>query len=173
MSRLPPFIRKNARSPLATATPATLATKRADCSNNSNCSSSDPPAAKAIRPQTVAGIATVAVAGAPDEYWLTFHEERAAIREYDGGLSRPDAEAGALQDAIAHWLARNPLSPGVPEDGCMHCAGALPVDYRVAVLAGPGHAWLHPACMPEMNQARLALAGREVRRLLGFSDPDE
>lgn len=107
------------------------------------------------------------------QLWRTFYEERAAIREYDGGLSRPDAEAGALQGAIAHWLARNPLSPGVPEDGCMHCAAALPVDYRVAVLAGPGHAWLHPACMPEMNQARLALAGREVRRLLGFSDPDE
>ena len=168
MSRLPPFIRKNARSPLATATPATPATKRADCSNNSNCSSSDPPAAKAIRPQTVAGMATVAVAGAPDEYWLIFYEERAAIREYEGGLTRPDAEAGALQDAIAHWLARNPLTPGVPEDGCMHCAGTLPVDYRVAVLASPGHAWLHPTCMREMNEARLALAGREVRRLLGF-----
>ena len=173
MSRLPPFIRKNARSPIATATPATLATKRADCSNNSNCSSSTPPAAKAIRPQTVAGIATVAVAGAPDEYWLTFYEERAAIREYDGGLSRPDAEAGALQDTIAHWLASNTLTPGVPEDGCMHCASALPVDYRVAVLAGPGHAWLHTACLQEMTQARLALAWREVRRLLGFNNPDE
>lgn len=102
------------------------------------------------------------------DHWRTFFEERAAIREYDGGLTRPDAEARALQDAIAHWLARNPLSPGVPEDGCIHCAGALPVDYRVAVLAGPGHAWLHPTCMQEMNEARLALAGREVRRLLGF-----
>lgn len=100
--------------------------------------------------------------------WRTLFEERAAIREYDGGLPRPDAEAGALQDTIAHWLARNPLSPGVPEDGCMHCAGALPVDYRIAVPAGPGHAWLHPACMREMNEARLALAGREVRGLLEF-----
>lgn len=121
-------------------------------------------AAKAISPEPVAA------AGAPDEYWQTFYEERAAIREYDGGLSRPDAEAGALQDAIAHWLARNPLTPGVPEDGCMHCAGALPVDYRVAVLAGAGHAWLHPTCMQEMKEARLALAGRKVRRLLGFSE---
>ena len=98
----------------------------------------------------------------------TYFEERAAIREYDGGLSRPDAEAGALQDAIAHWLERNPLLPGVPEDGCIHCAGALSVDYRVAVLAGPEHAWLHPTCMQEMNQARLALAEKEMRRLLGL-----
>ena len=169
MSRLPPFIRKNASSPIATATPATLATERHDCSTNSNCSSSTPTASEAIRPATIAEIATVAVASAVDEYWRTFFEERAAIREYDGGLPRPDAEAGALQDSIAHWLARNPLSPGVPEDGCIHCAGALPVDYRVAVLAGPGHAWLHPTCVQAMNQARLALAGREVRRLLGFS----
>lgn len=53
------------------------------------------------------------------QLWRTFFEERAAIREYDGGLFRPDAETGALQDVIAHWLARNPLSPGVPEDGCI------------------------------------------------------
>jgi hypothetical protein len=101
-------------------------------------------------------------------HWRIFFEERAAIREYDGGLTRPDAEAGALQDTIAHWLARHPLTPGVPEDGCIHCAGALHVDYRVAVLAGAGHAWLHPTCMQEMKEARLALAGREVRGLLGF-----
>ena len=101
--------------------------------------------------------------------WMAW-QERAAIMEYEGGLSRPEAEAGALQDAIAHWLARHPLTPGVPEDGCIHCAGALPVDYRVAVLAGAGHAWLHPTCMQEMKEARLALAGREVRGLLGFSE---
>ena len=46
-----------------------------------------------------------------------FFEERAAIREYDGGLSRPEAEAGALRETIAHWLARNPLSPSVPGGG--------------------------------------------------------
>lgn len=104
--------------------------------------------------------------------WMDW-QERAAIMQYDGGMTRAEAEAGALQDAIAHWLVRNPLPPGLPEDGCIHCAGALPVDYRVAVLAGPGHAWLHPTCMQEMNQARLALAGSEVRRLLGFSEAGE
>jgi hypothetical protein len=49
-------------------------------------------------------------------HWLTFYEERAAIRE---------AEAGALQDAIADWLVCNPLSPGVPEDGCIMDARQL------------------------------------------------
>lgn len=111
----------------------------------------------------------VASCEAEAQLWRTFYEERAAIREYDGGLSRPEAEAGALQDAITHWLVCNPLSPGVPEDGCLHCAGALAEDYRVAVLAGAGHAWLHPACVQAMNRARLALAECEVRRLLGLS----
>lgn len=32
----------------------------------------------------------------------TYFEERAAIREYDGGLSRQEAEARTFQDTIAH-----------------------------------------------------------------------
>ena len=72
-----------------------------------------------------------------------------------------------MQGAIIHWLVHNPLSPGVPEDG-MLCAGVLPVDYRVAALAGAGHAWLHPTCPREMNEARTGMAEREVRGLLGF-----
>ncbi len=130
----------------------------------------DPPPGLIDRIRAAKGAVLAALEVEEAKHWRTFFEERAAIREYDGGLTRPDAEAGALQDAIAHWLARNPLSPGVPEDGCIHCAGALPVDYRVAVLAGSGHAWLHPTCMPEMNEARLALARREVHRLLGLSE---
>jgi hypothetical protein len=55
-------------------------------------------------------------------HWLTFYEERAAIREYDCGLPRPEAEAGALQEAIAHWLVRNPLLPGIPGGWLHHIA---------------------------------------------------
>lgn len=43
MSRLPPFVRKNANARLATATAATPATVAPDCSSNSGCSSSSPP----------------------------------------------------------------------------------------------------------------------------------
>lgn len=32
-------------------------------------------------------------------------EERAAIREFDGGVSRRDAERAAMEETI-HWLAR-------------------------------------------------------------------
>ena len=98
------------------------------------------------------------------DHWLTFYEERAAIREYDCGLPRPEAEAGALQEAIAHWLVRNPLTPGVPEDGCMHCAG------RVAgrlPCRGPGRGWLHQTCMQEMNEARLCPCGERSARASG------
>jgi hypothetical protein len=36
-----------------------------------------------------------------------FFNERAGIREYDGGLSRADAELEAMNDVL-HWLIRQP-----------------------------------------------------------------
>src|SRR5262245_8328500 len=55
---------------------------------------------------------TLKKASAPDPaWWRELFEERAAIREHDGGLRRPDAEGGALADCIAHWRALNPLPP--------------------------------------------------------------
>jgi hypothetical protein len=36
-----------------------------------------------------------------------------------------------------------------------------------------GQVSIRIGCMPKMNEARLALAARKVRRLLGFSEPDE
>lgn len=40
--------------------------------------------------------------------WIDW-QERAAIMEYDQWVRRMDAEASALQDAIAHLRGRNPL----------------------------------------------------------------
>lgn len=45
----------------------------------------------------------------PDDlsnYWREFYEERAAIREYDGGQSKAEAEAGALEEALEAMEAR-------------------------------------------------------------------
>jgi hypothetical protein len=39
--------------------------------------------------------------------WQAYFEERAAIRECDGGFSRDEAERLALQDTIKHWLCLN------------------------------------------------------------------
>ena len=40
--------------------------------------------------------------------WRGFFEERAAIAEHDGGLSRPEAEARAFEFCIVEWMNRNP-----------------------------------------------------------------
>jgi hypothetical protein len=37
------------------------------------------------------------------EAWREFFEERAAIREFDGGLPRAEAEAAALADVLGLW----------------------------------------------------------------------
>lgn len=37
------------------------------------------------------------------EAWRDFYEERAGIREYDGGFTRPEAERLAVADILAHF----------------------------------------------------------------------
>lgn len=49
-----------------------------------------------------------AVARMPEDARDSF-EERAAIREYDGGMSRDDAEAAALEDVRSEWKRRQAL----------------------------------------------------------------
>src|SRR5262245_29853834 len=44
------------------------------------------------------------------EDWHVFFDERAGIAEFDGGLSRAEAEAQALACCIAEWLNRNPVN---------------------------------------------------------------
>lgn len=34
------------------------------------------------------------------EPWREWYEERAAIREHDGGMTRPEAEAAALAEVV-------------------------------------------------------------------------
>ncbi len=86
----------------------------------------------------------------PAERWRDLFEERAAIREHDGGLSRAEAEAGALADLARRWRSENPLSAS---DGaaCAHC-GKRGSD--TPVLAHGGHAWLHRECWRPMDEVR-------------------
>ena len=173
MSRLPPFIRKNAISAAATATPATTATGERDFSRSSDCSSSSHPSAQNSAPGSVAVVAGAAVASAADQFsspssveaqrWRDVFEERAAIREYDGGLSREDAEAGALDDLVTRWRCEHPL-PASDAAACAHCGKRGP---DTPVLARGGHAWLHKACWGPMNEARQKEALVAVKVLLG------
>src|SRR6266516_6672666 len=55
------------------------------------------------------------------EDWQVFFDERASIAEFDGGLSRPQADAQAFACCVAEWLNQHPVSssPG----HCITCGG--------------------------------------------------
>ena len=80
------------------------------------------------------------------EDWQVYFDERAGIAEFDGGLSRAEAEAQAFECCVAEWLNRNPVcsSPG----RCLECGGREEKwDKLLPYGAEPtGHAWLHPRC---------------------------
>ena len=96
--------------------------------------------------------------------WRAYFEERAAIREHDGGMSRADADAGALADCVARWREINPLPPSGNE-ACVHCGKARP---DTPVLARGGHALLHRECWSEMNAAREEVGRVAVLAALGM-----
>jgi hypothetical protein len=75
-------------------------------------------ALKANKPAILAALSAPSDAGG----WRDYFEERAAIREHDGGMSRADAEAGGLADCVARWPALITASDTTtkPEDYASH-----------------------------------------------------
>ncbi len=101
------------------------------------------------------------------EDWQAFFDERAGIMEFDGRLSRTEAEAQALACCIVEWLNRNP-TPSAP-GRCVWCDQA---DSRVVLPYGvePGtHIWLHAECWPEWQKVRRSQA-REALARMGIGD---
>jgi hypothetical protein len=101
------------------------------------------------------------------EDWQVFFDERAGIAEFDGGLSRAEAEARAFACCVAEWLNHNP-TPSVPGrclgccDGERTCEPLLPFGTDTS-----GHAWLHRLCWPAWHGAREAEAVAAMCRNLG------
>jgi hypothetical protein len=104
------------------------------------------------------------VGDAERDRWRYLFEERAGIREFDGGLSRAEAEREALGDLVSMWRSENPLPASGPS-ACFHCGGQKP---DIAVLAAAGHTWLHVECLGLMNESRQREAERAARALLGL-----
>ena len=96
------------------------------------------------------------------EDWQAFFDERAGIMEFDGRLSRTEAEAQALASCIVEWLNRNP-TPSAP-GRCVWCGQA-----DAAVLpygTEPGtHIWLHAECRPAWHQVRRSQATEALMRM--------
>jgi hypothetical protein len=95
------------------------------------------------------------------EDWQAFFDERAGIMEFDGGLSRTEAEARALACCIVEWLDRNP-TPSAP-GRCAWCGQAGGVS---PYGTEPGtHIWLHAECWPAWQDTRRSQAKEALARM--------
>lgn len=92
------------------------------------------------------------------EDWQALFHERAGIAEFDGGLSRSDAEGAALQNCIAEWISRNPVASH--EARCLWCAGEVRSGAMILPfgVSSTGHAWLHSDCWTHWRRWREAEA---------------
>ena len=106
-----------------------------------------------------------AKAGWVADDWRSFFHERAAIVEFDGGLSRSQANGQAFEYCVIEWLNRNPAQ-SVP-GRCVGCGGGnRPADPLLPFgTETSGHVWLHGTCWPEWHQLRRAEAIAVLRAI--------
>ena len=92
------------------------------------------------------------------EDWRALFDERAAISEFDGGLSRASAEVRTFACCVAEWLNRNPVRS--PLGRCLGCGGSEHAHDKLLPFGTEqtGHAWLHSRCWPAWDAARKAEA---------------
>jgi hypothetical protein len=88
--------------------------------------------------------------------WQAFFDERAGIAEFDGGLSRAEAEAQAFAACVAEWLNRNPMVS--PPGRCLECGDPERFQDVLSYGIESRHAWLHSRCWPGWQARRKAEA---------------
>lgn len=102
--------------------------------------------------------------------WRAHYDERAGMLEYDGGLSRTEAEARAREWVTAEYMVRahKPTVPGI----CAHCGAA---GHEQAVIphgtVTAGHVWLHSRCW-RVWYDRQVQGAREALGVMGVFDRD-
>ena len=97
------------------------------------------------------------------EDWQAFFDERAGIAEFDGGMSRADAEAHAFNCCVDEWLNRNPVrsAPGL----CARCGGGDQADDPLVPVGTTCDAWLLTACRTGWDEARRSEAIAALARM--------
>jgi hypothetical protein len=110
--------------------------------------------------------------GWSSEDWQVFFDERTGIAEFDGGLSRPQADAQAFACCVAEWLNQHPVSS--PPGHCIACGGR---DHAHDALLpygieDTGHAWLHTRCCCGWYENRKAQAVVALASLRIAEPPD-
>ncbi|MDQ2104433.1 hypothetical protein [Azospirillum isscasi] len=97
------------------------------------------------------------------EDWLHLYEERAAVREFDGGLPRPEAERLTYEEVLLAWHRESRPSDG---NECAACSGVL-AGHTVRL---PDGAWVHTGCVVEYGRLWRKRAA-EALRLAGILSP--
>ena len=89
------------------------------------------------------------------------YDERAAIGEFDHGLSRAEAERRAWDSAIVLYLNSHP-GPPVNETECPACRRRMADDTVPLLRPGGGHTLVHANCTPRYLAERRAEAAKAL-----------
>lgn len=104
--------------------------------------------------------------------WRAYYDERAGIREYDGGMSRAEAERLAVGCCISEWLNRRPVRS--PAGRCYWCGEDGVHMSLVPFGLAPDIAWLHAGCWPAWSDNRKGEAVAALKALgVGRRSGDE
>jgi TubC N-terminal docking domain len=84
--------------------------------------------------------------------WRAFYDERAGIAEFNGQISRCEAELHAYECCITEWLSRyhERSRPGE----CAHCRQSDRSDHVIVPFGIERLVWLHPECWSPWHEAR-------------------
>ncbi len=88
--------------------------------------------------------------------WQALFDERAGIAEYDGGLSRLDAEMYAFEDCVDHWLALH-LPVARKQEHCLRCCTYVSDQEKASVVVtcvGGTTGRLHANCASDWKNLR-------------------
>lgn len=99
----------------------------------------------------------------PAEEWRAWFDERAAIEEFDGGLTRPEAETLAFDACVDEWVAKH-MPAGDPLR-CIAC-GEYRRNAPVILPLGAGRkgaVGFHHGCWPAWQTSRRLEAAAALR----------
>lgn len=114
----------------------------------------------------LAFLITPDASGWTPEDWQGYFEERAGIRQFEGGFERNEAERLAFEDCVAEWLTRNPERNKPTR--CAACADGEQQNEPLVPFGTQifGHSWLHHRCWLSWYDARKQKARDILARAL-------
>ena len=104
------------------------------------------------------------------EDWQVYYDERAGIAEFDGGLSRAQAEAQAFACCVSEWMNRNPQTSSPNQ--CLACGCNDSTNDPLLPFGTDtyGHAWLHSRCWDGWFKSRKVAAASALGSM-GIAKP--